>query len=109
MTEEIQQTEGIKQFDSWLSTAQTGDKYTYFTGNLAHATCLADGYPLKQLKKHIMDKCCRWDLEELSKKSTDNKILFKSEIRLVQKGKKKYWDERAKDVLNGAEYIAVKL
>ena len=109
MPKEIQPTEKIKQFDAWFNTAQSGDKYTYFTGNLAHATCLADGYPLKRLKKHVMDKCCRWDLETLSKKSTDNRILFKSEIRLIQKGRKKYWDEKTKDVLNGSEYIAVKL
>ena len=102
-------TEEIKQFNTWFSTAQSGDKYIYFTGNLAYAACLADGYPLKQLKKHIMDKCCKWDLETLSKKSTDNKILFKPEIRLVQKAHQKYWDKKEKDVLNGSDYIAVKL
>jgi len=102
-------TEEIEQFNTWFSTAQSGDKYIYFTGNLAYAACLADGYPLKQLKKHIMDKCCKWDLETLSKKSTDNKILFKPEIRLVQKARKKYWDKKEKDVLNGSDYIAIKL
>jgi len=110
MTEEIQQTEGIKQFDTWLSTAQTGDKYTYFTGNLAHATCLADGYPLKQLSKHIMNKCCEWNLDTSPKKATDNKIQFKKEnIRVVQKAHPKYWDKKAKDVLNGSDYMVVKL
>ena len=102
-------TEEIEQFDTWFSTAQSGDKYIYFTGNLAHAICLSDGYPLKQLRKHIMDKCCKWDLETLSKKSTDNKILFKSEIRLIQKARPKYWDEKEKDILNGSDYIAVKI
>ena len=102
-------TEEIKQFNTWFVNAKSGDKYTYFTGNLARASCLIDGYPLKQLKKHVMDKCCAWDLETLSKKSTDNKILFKPEIRLVQKARKKYWDEKEKDVLNGSDYIAVKL
>ena len=102
-------TEEIRQFDTWLSTAETGDKYIYFTGNLAHATCLADGYPLKQLSKHIMNKCCQWDLDDLPKKSTDNKILFKPDIRLVQKARKKYWDEKEKDILNGSDYMAIKL
>jgi len=102
-------TEEIRQFDTWLSTAKTGDKYIYFTGNLAHATCLADGYPLKQLSKHIMNKCCEWNLEDIAKKATDNKILFKPEIRLVQKARKKYWDEKEKDILNGSDYMAVKL
>jgi hypothetical protein len=102
-------TEEIRQFDTWLSAAETGDKYIYFTGNLAHATCLADGYPLKQLSKHIMNKCCQWDLDDLPKKSTDNKILFKPEIRLVQKARKKYWDKKEKDILNGSDYMAVKL
>ena len=102
-------TKEITQFDTWLSTAQSGDKYTYFTGNLAYATCLANGYPVKQLRDHVMNKCAKWDLETLSKKSTDNRIHFKSEIRLVQKARKKYWDKKEKDILNGSEYIAVKL
>ena len=102
-------TEKIEQFNTWLSTAKSGDKYTYFTGNLAYAIGLADGYPLKQLSKHIMDKCCKWDLETLSKKLTDNRILFKPEIRLVQKAHTKYWDKKEKDVLNGSEYMVVKL
>ena len=102
-------TEKIEQFNTWLRTAKSGDKYTYFTGNLAYAIGLADGYPLKQLSKHIMDKCCKWDLETLSKKSTDNRILFKPEIRLVQKAHTKYWDKKEKDVLNGSDYMVVKL
>jgi len=110
MTEEIQQTEEIKQFDAWLNTAQTGDKYTYFTGNLAYAIGLADGYPLKQLSKHIMDKCCKWNLDIAPKKATDNKILFnKPAIRVVQKAHAKYWDKKEKDVLNGSDYMVVKL
>ena len=102
-------TEKIEQFNTWLRTAKSGDKYTYFTGNLAYAIGLADGYPLKQLSKYIMDKCCKWDLETLSKKSTDNRILFKPEIRLVQKAHTKYWDKKEKDVLNGSDYMVVKL
>tara|TARA_R100001530_G_C4244809_1_gene136280 strand:+ start:289 stop:603 length:315 start_codon:yes stop_codon:yes gene_type:complete len=103
-------TEEIRQFDTWLSTAKSGDKYTYFTGNLAYSIGLADGYPLKQLSKHIMDKCCKWDLDTSPKKATDNKILFnKPAIRVVQKARKKYWDEKEKDVLNGSDYIVVKL
>ena len=98
-------TEEIKQFDTWLSTAKSGDKYTYFTGNLAYSIGLADGYPLKQLRKHVMDKCCEWDLDDLS----PGKILFKPEIRLVQKAQKKYWNEKEKNVLNDSDYMAIKL
>ena len=98
-------TEAIKQFDTWLSTAKSGDKYTYFEGNLAYSIGLADGYPLKQLRKHVMDKCCEWDLDDLSA----GKILLKPEIRVVQKARPKYWDKKEKDVLNGSDYIAVKL
>jgi hypothetical protein len=103
-------TEGIKQFDTWFSTAQAGDKYTYFTGNLAHAICLADGYPLKQLKKHVMDKCCEWNLADIAKKETDNRIQFKPEIRLVQKGHKMFWDKKKQnEAFRDLDYIAVKL
>jgi hypothetical protein len=102
-------TEKIEQFDTWFSEAKPGDEYTYFTGNLSHAAGLIDGYPLRQLRKHIMDKCCKWDLNPLPKKQTDNKIIFKSSIRLVQKSHPKYWDKKQKDILNGADYIAVKL
>ena len=98
-------TEEIKQFNTWLSTAKSGDKYTYFTGNLAYSIGLADGYPLKQLRKHVMDKCCEWDLDDLSA----GKILLKPEIRLVQKAQKKYWNEKEKNVLNDSDYMAIKL
>ena len=102
-------TKEIKQFDTWFSTAKKGDKYTYFTGNLAVAAGLIDGYPVRQLRDHIMNKCCKWDLNPLPKKTTDNKILFKSSIRLVQKAHPKHWDKKEKDILTGADYIAVKL
>ena len=102
-------TEKIEQFDTWLSTAKSGDKYTYFTGNLAYSIGLADGYPLKQLSKHVMDKCCKWDLDTSPKKATDNKIIFNPILRVVQKARPKYWDKKEKDVLNGSDYIAVKL
>ena len=102
-------TEKIEQFNTWLSTAKSGDKYTYFTGNLSYAVGLADGYPLKQLRNHVMNKCCKWDLSLLPKKSSTNKILFKPEIRLVQKAQKKYWDKRDKDILRNSDYMAIKL
>ena len=102
-------TEKIEQFDTWFSAAKPGDEYTYITGNLAHDAGLIDGYPLRQLRTYIMDKCCKWDLNPLPKKKTDNKIIFKSSIRLVQKSHPKYWDKKQKDILNGADYIAVKL
>ena len=102
-------TEEIRQFDTWLSTAQTGDKYTYYTGNLAHAACKIDGFPLRQLRDHVMNKCCDWNLDPLPVKTTDNRVQFKPHIRLVQKAREKYWDEKAKDVLSNCDYIAVKL
>ena len=103
-------TEEIRQFDTWLSSAKSGDKYTYFTGNLAHAIGLADGYPLKLLGKHIMDKCCEWNLDPLPKRYTDNKVQFKSEIRLVQKGHKIFWDKKKQnEAFRDLDYIAVKL
>ena len=46
-------TEKIKQFDTWFVNAKSGDKYTYFTGNLAYSIERADGFELKKLKKHI--------------------------------------------------------
>lgn len=102
-------TDKIKQFDTWFTGAKSGDKYTYFTGNLAQSVCLADGLPLKQLRDHVMNKCCKWNLSTLPKKSSTNKILFKSQIRLIQKAKKKYWGKKVKDVLRDSDYIAVKL
>jgi hypothetical protein len=102
-------TEKIKQFDTWLSTAQTGDKYTYFTGNLAHSSWLIDGLSVRQLRRHVMDKCCEWNLDPAPVKATDNRIQFKPHIRLVQKAQKKYWNEKVKDVLTNCDYIAVKL
>ena len=102
-------TEKIKQFDTWFVNAKSGDKYTYFTGNLAYSTCLADGLPLRQLRDHIMNKCCEWDLSLLPKKYSTNKILFKPQIRLVQKAQKKYWDKKDKDILRNSDYIAVRL
>ena len=48
-------------------------------------------------------------LDTLPKKSTDNNIVLKPDIRVLQKAHPKYWDEKEKDVLNGSDYIAVKL
>ena len=103
-------TEKIKQFDTWFVNAKPGDTYTYFTGNLAHAVCLADGLPLKQLRDHVMNKCCEWILDPLPKKATDNKIQFKPEIRLVQKGHKMFWDKKKQnEAFRDLDYMAIKL
>ena len=100
----------IKQFNTWFVNAKSGDKYTYFTGNLAYSIGLADGYPLKQLSKHIMNKCCEWNLDPLPKKLTDNKIQLKPEIRLVQKGHKIFWNKKKQnEAFRDLDYIAVKL
>jgi len=102
--------DGIKQFDTWFVNAKSGDKYTYFTGNLAYSIGLADGYPLNQLRKHILNKCCEWNLDPAPKKATDNKIQFKPEIRLVQKGKKIYWNKKKQnEAFRDLDYMAVKL
>ena len=103
-------TEKIKQFDTWFVNAKSGDQYTYFTGNLAYSIGLADGYPLKQLSNHIMNKCCEWNLDPAPKKATDNKIQFKPEIRLVQKGKKIFWNKKKQnEAFRDLDYMAVKL
>ena len=100
----------IKQFNTWFVNAKSGDKYTYFTGNLAYSIGLADGYPLKQLSKHIMNKCCEWNLDPAPKKATDNKIQLKPEIRLVQKGHKIFWNKKKQnEAFRDLDYIAVKL
>ena len=100
----------IKQFNTWFVNAKSGDKYTYFTGNLAYSIGLADGYPLKQLRKHIMNKCCEWNLDPAPKKATDNKIQLKPEIRLVQKGHKIFWNKKKQnEAFRDLDYIAVKL
>jgi len=54
-----------------------------------------------------MNTCCDWNLDPLPTKATDNKILFKSKIRLVQKLKD--IGTKRKDVLNETAYIAVKI
>ena len=103
-------TEKIEQFNTWFANAKSGDKYTYFTGNLARSVCLADGLPLKQLRDHILNKCCKWNLDTSPKKATDNKIQFKPEIRLVQKGHKMFWDKKKQnEAFRDLDYIAVKV
>ena len=69
-----------------------------------------DGFDLKKLKKHIMNKCCKWNLDPAPKKMTDNKIQFKSKIRLVQKGHKIFWDKKKQnEAFRDLDYIAIKL
>ena len=103
-------TEKIKQFDTWFANAKSGDTYKYFTGNLAYSIGRADGFELKKLKKYIMDKCCEWNLEDKPMKDTDNKIQFKPEIRLVQKGHKIFWDKKKQnEAFRDLDYIAIKL
>ncbi len=103
-------TDKIKQFDTWFVNAKSGDKYTYFTGNLAYSACRIDGLPLRQLREHIMNKCCEWNLDPAPKKATDNKIQFKPEIRLVQKGHKILWDKKKQnEAFRDLDYIAVRI
>ena len=100
----------IKQFNTWFVNAKSGDTYKYFTGNLAYSIKRADGFDLKKLKEHIMNKCCEWNLDPAPKKLTDNKIQFKPEIRLVQKGHKIFWNKKKQnEAFRDLDYMAVKL
>jgi len=49
-------------------------------------------------------------LDPAPKKMTDNKIQFKSKIRLVQKGHKIFWDKKKQnEAFRDLDYIAIKL
>tara|TARA_R110002153_G_scaffold77769_1_gene199476 strand:+ start:246 stop:401 length:156 start_codon:yes stop_codon:yes gene_type:complete len=50
------------------------------------------------------------ELGSFTKKDTDNKIQFKPEIRLVQKGHKIRWDKKKEnEAFRDLDYMAVKL
>ena len=100
------ENERIKKFDDWFITAKPGDKYIYHTGSLAVEIGRADGFKLKELSKHVFNKCCRWDLSTASKKTVNNRIKFKPDLRLFQKSEKY---KQGNETFTNSKYIAVKI
>jgi len=100
------ENERIKRFDDWFITAKPGDKYIYHTGSLAFDKNRADGYELRELSKHVLGKCCKWDLSMKAIKKLDNRIKFKSDLRLFQKTEKY---KQGSETLTNSKYIAVKI
>jgi hypothetical protein len=97
--------ERIKRFDDWFITAKPGDKYIYHTGSLAFEKGKADGFELKKLSEHVLNKCCRWDLSIKPDKKLDNCIKFKSDLRLFQKSTPY---KQGKKIFTSSKYIAMK-
>ena len=100
------ENERIKKFDDWFITAKPGDKYIYHTGSLAFDKNRADGFELRDLSKHVLNKCCKWDLSIKPNKKLDNRIKFKPDLRLFQKSE--YYKKRH-ETLTNSKYIAVKI
>ena len=100
------ENERIKKFDDWFITAKPGDKYIYHTGSLAVEIGRADGFELRELSKHVFNKCCKWDLSTASKKTINNRIKFKPSLRLFQKSTHY---KQGGETLTNSKYIAVKI
>tara|TARA_R100000152_G_C6675916_1_gene111055 strand:- start:101 stop:412 length:312 start_codon:yes stop_codon:yes gene_type:complete len=100
------ENERIKKFDDWFITAKPGDKYIYHTGSLAVEIGRADGFELKELSKHVFNKCCKWDLSMKAIKKLDNRIKFKPDLRLFQKSEKY---KQGNETFTNSKYIAVKI
>ena len=100
------ENERIKKFDDWFITAKPGDKYIYHTGSLAVEIGCADGFELRELSKHVLDKCCKWDLSMKAIKKLDNRIKFKPDLRLFQKSEKY---KQGNETFTNSKYIAVKI
>ena len=98
--------ERIKRFDDWFITAKPGDKYIYHTGSLALDKNRADGYELRELSKHVLDKCCKWDLSMKAIKKLDNRVKFKPDLRLFQKSEN---NKERRETITKRKYIAVKI
>ena len=97
--------ERIKRFDDWFITAKPGDKYIYHTGSMAFQKGRADGFELRELSKHVLNKCCEWDLSIKPNKKLDNRIKFKPDLRLFQKSE---YYKKGHETLTNSKYIAVK-
>ena len=100
------ENERIKKFDDWFITAKPGDKYIYHTGSLAFDKSCADGSKLRELSKHVLNKCCRWDLSMRVSKKLDHRIKFKPDLRLFQKSE---YYKKGNETLTNSKYIAVKI
>ena len=100
------ENERVKRFDDWFITAKPGDKYIYHTGSLAYDKNCADGFELRELSKHVLDKCCKWDLSMKAIKKLDNRVKFKPDLRLFQK-REKY--KEGSETFTKSKYIAVKI
>ena len=98
--------ERIKRFDDWFITAKAGDKYIYHTGSLAYDKNRIDGYELRELSKHVFNKCCEWNLSMKAIKKLDNRIKFKPDLRLFQKSTPY---KQGNETYTSSKYIAVKI
>tara|TARA_R100001244_G_C5155260_1_gene130287 strand:+ start:221 stop:529 length:309 start_codon:yes stop_codon:yes gene_type:complete len=98
--------ERIKKFDDWFITAKPGDQYVYHTGSMAFQKVRADGFELRELSKHVLNKCCEWDLSVKACKQLDNRIKFKPDLRLFQKSTPY---KQGKETYTNSKYIAVKI
>ena len=100
------ENEKIKKFAEWFITAKPGDKDIYHTGSLALDKNRADGFKLKELSKHVLNKCCKWDLSMKAIKKLDNRVKFKPDLRLFQKSEKY---KQGNETFTNSKYIAVKI
>ena len=98
--------ERIKKFDDWFITAKPGDKYIYHTGSMAFQKGRADGFELRKLSEHVLNKCCKWDLSIKPNKKRDNRIKFKPDLRLFQKSTPY---KLGSETFTNSKYIAVKI
>ena len=98
--------ERIKRFDDWFITAKPGDKYIYHTGSLAVEKNRADGFELRKLSEHVLNKCCKWDLSIKAGKELDDHIKFKPGLRLFQKSTPY---KQGSEIYTYSKYIAVKI
>jgi len=100
------ENERIKKFDDWFITAKPGDKYIYHTGSMAFEKGHADGFELRDLSKHVLNKCCKWDLSIRASKKLDHRIKLKPELRLFQKSTHY---KQGNETFTNSKYIAVKI
>ena len=96
----------LTDFNNWVDSAKSGDKYIYHTGSLARDRITS--LELRDLASLVLNKCCNWTLSVLPKKRLNNNIQFKNSIRLFQKAQK-YWNIHAEEILFKTDYIAIKL
>ena len=96
----------LTDFNNWVDSAKSGDKYIYHTGSLARDRITS--LELRDLASLVLNKCCNWTLSVLPKKRLNNNIQLKNSIRLFQKAQK-YWNIHVEEILFKTDYIAIKL